>query len=142
MRALIITVVLAAVLIAFVFGNAAFSISVLADRIGGVNAFNYRIASTVVFVLIMAWLHAWLTSGPGWLPRAILAGVLWLAASVTIELTIARAVMGVSWPNLLANYAIWRGEPWPFVLLLELISPIAFGWLLNRRKGIGVSPSP
>src|SRR4051795_1712149 len=111
MRAVIIAVVLAAVLIAFVFGNAAFSINVLADRIGGVNAFNYRIASTAVFVLIVAWLHARLTAGPGWRQHAILAGILWLGLSVTIEVTIARAVMGVSWPNLLANYAIWRGEP-------------------------------
>jgi hypothetical protein len=133
MRSLIITGVLAAVLIAFVFGNAAFSISMLADRIGGVNAFNYRIASTAVFVLLMGWLHARLTSGPGWLSRAILAGVLWLGLSVALEVTIARAVMGVSWPNLLANYAIWRGEPWPFVLLLELISPVLFGWLRNRE---------
>ena len=54
--------------------------------------------------------------------------------TVALELTIARAVMGVSWPNLLANYAIWRGEPWPLVLLLELISPILFGWLRNRRE--------
>ena len=52
MRALIVTAVLAAVLIGFIFGNAAFSISVLADRIGGVNAFNYRIASTAIFVLL------------------------------------------------------------------------------------------
>ena len=91
MRALIVTAVLAAVLIGFVFGNAAFSISVLADRIGGVNAFNYRIASTAVFVLLVAWLHARLTSGPGWLGRAILAGVLWLGLSVALEVTIARA---------------------------------------------------
>jgi hypothetical protein len=82
----------------------------------------------------VAWLHAHLTAGPGWLPRAVLAGVLWFGLSVALELTIARAVMGVSWPNLLANYAIWRGEPWPFVLLLELISPILFGWLRNHNR--------
>jgi hypothetical protein len=133
MRSLIVTAVLAVVLIGFVFGNAAFSISVLADRIGGVNAFNYRIASTVVVILLVAWLHARLTSGPGWLGRAILAGVLWLGLSVALEVTIARALMGVSWPNLLANYAIWRGEPWSFVLLLELAAPVLFGWLRNRR---------
>jgi hypothetical protein len=95
MRAVIVAVVLAAVLIAFVFGNAAFSINVLADRISGVNAFNYRITSTAVFVLIVAWLHARLSAGPGWLPRAILAGVIWLAASVTVEVTIARSVIGL-----------------------------------------------
>ena len=134
MRSLIVTAVLAAVLIGFVFGNAAFSISVLADRIGGVNAFNYRIVSTMVVILLIGWLHARMTSGPGWLGRAILAGVLWLGLSVALEVTIARAMMGVSWPNLLANYAIWRGEPWPFVLLLELISPILFGWLRNRNR--------
>ncbi|QQP90467.1 hypothetical protein IGS68_04215 [Skermanella sp. TT6] len=134
MRALIVTAALAAVLIALVFGNAAFSIAVLADRIGGVNAFTYRIVSTAVLILAVAWLHARLTAGPGWLPRAVLAGVLWLAASVALELTIARAVMGVSWPNLLANYAFWRGEPWPFILLLELVAPILFGWLRNRSR--------
>jgi hypothetical protein len=134
MRSLIVTAVLAAVLIGFVFGNAAFSISVLADRIGGVNAFNYRIVSTVVVILLVAWLHARLTSGPGWLGRAVLAGVLWLGLSVALEVTIARAMMGVSWTNLLANYAIWRGEPWPFVLLLELMAPVLFGWLRNRRR--------
>jgi hypothetical protein len=137
MRSLIVTAVLAAVLIGFVFGNAAFSISVLADRIGGVNAFNYRIVSTVVVILLIAWLHARLTSGPGWLGRAILAGVLWLGLSVALEVTIARAMMGVSWPNLLANYAIWRGEPWPFVLLLELTAPVLFGWLRNRQVRAG-----
>ena len=134
MRSLIVTAGLAAVLIGFVFGNAAFSISVLADRIGGINAFNYRIVSTAVVILLIAWLHARLTSGPGWLGRAILAGVLWLGLSVALEVTIARAMMGVSWPNLLANYAIWRGEPWPFVLLLELVAPVLFGWLRNRRR--------
>lgn len=137
MRSLIVTAVLAAVLIGFVFGNAAFSISVLADRIGGVNAFNYRIVSTAVVILLIAWLHARLTAGRGWLGRAILAGVLWFGLSVALEVTIARAMMGVSWPNLLANYAIWRGEHWPFVLLLELMAPILFGWLRNRRRSFG-----
>jgi hypothetical protein len=137
MRSLIVTAVLAAVLIGFVFGNAAFSISVLADRIGGVNAFNYRLVSTAVVILLVAWLHARLTSGPGWMGRAILAGVLWLGLSVALEVTIARAMMGVSWPNLLANYAIWRGEPWPLVLLLELMAPVLFGWLRNRRRSFG-----
>ena len=137
MRSLIVTAGLAAVLIGFVFANAAFSISVLADRIGGVNAFNYRIVSTAVVILLVAWLHARLSSGPGWLGRAILAGVLWLGLSVALEVTIARAMMGVSWPNLLANYAIWRGEPWPFVLLLELTAPVLFGWLRNRRRSFG-----
>jgi hypothetical protein len=137
MRSLIVTAVLAVVLIGFVFGNAAFSITVLADRIGGVNAFNYRIASTAVVILLVAWLHARLSSGPGWLGRAILAGVLWLGLSVALEITIARALMGVGWPNLLANYAIWRGEPWPFVLLLELAAPVLFGWIRNRRGAAG-----
>ena len=137
MRSLIVTAVLAVVLIGFVFGNAAFSISVLADRIGGVNAFNYRIASTTIVILLVAWLHARLSSGPGWLGRAILAGVLWLGLSVALEVTIARALMGVSWPNLLANYAIWRGEPWSVVLLLELAAPVLFGWLRNRRGAAG-----
>jgi hypothetical protein len=45
--------------------------------------------------------------------------------------------MGVGWPNLLANYAIWRGEPWPFVLLLELAAPVLFGWIRNRRGAAG-----
>ncbi|EWY41247.1 hypothetical protein N825_31325 [Skermanella stibiiresistens SB22] len=133
MRSLIVTLILAGVLIAMIFGNAAFSISVLADRIGGVNAFTYRIASSAVLILAVAWLHARLTAGRGWLGRAVLAGVIWLGASVGLELTIARAVMGVSWPNLIANYAFWRGEPWPFVLLLELVAPVLFGWFRNRR---------
>ena len=137
MRSLIVTAVLAAVLIGFVFGNAAFSITVLADRIGGVNAFNYRILSTAVVILLVAWIHARLTAGPGWLGRAVLAGVLWLSLSVALEVTVARAMMGVAWPNLLANYAIWRGEPWPFVLLLELAAPILFGWLRSRRGAAG-----
>src|SRR5687768_15381430 len=121
MRALIIAVALAGVLIAFAFGNAAFSITVLADRIGGVNAFYYRVGSMAVFVLLVAWVNARLTRGPGWLPKALLAGILWLAASITVEVAVARIAMGVSWPNLLASYAFWRGELWPFVLLLELV---------------------
>jgi len=134
MRALIIAAALAVVLIGFAFGNAAFSITMLADRIGGVNAFYYRIASMAVFVLVVAWIYARFTRGPGWLERAILAGIIWLAASVTVEVSVARIEMGISWPNLLANYAFWRGELWPFVLLLELVAPVLCGYLVNRPR--------
>ena len=50
--------------------------------------------------------------------------------TVAFEFAIGRYVDHKSWSDLVANYAIWRGQLWPIVLALIALTPFIWGrWL-------------
>lgn len=48
---------------------------------------------------------------------------LWVAATIVFEFAIGRFVDRKSWRELLENYAVWRGQLWPLVLLAVALAP-------------------
>lgn len=61
--------------------------------------------------------------------------LLLVTLTVAFEFAIGRLVDGASWAALAAHYAFWRGEPWPFVLLLLAATPYIWGrWLPADRR--------
>jgi hypothetical protein len=57
-------------------------------------------------------------------------GAVLVAATVAYEFA-AGLLGGQSWPEMLANYALWRGRLWPLVLLTLGLTP--FLWRPRRR---------
>jgi hypothetical protein len=54
--------------------------------------------------------------------------------TVVFECAMGRIVDHKSWDELLAHYALWRGELWPLVLGFLALTPFLWGrWLANRR---------
>jgi hypothetical protein len=53
--------------------------------------------------------------------------VLWLGLTVAFEFFFGHYVDGKPWPELLANYAIWRGNLWPLVLASLVAAPFLWG---------------
>lgn len=74
---------------------------------------------------------------------------LWRISLVTVGMTVAfetalgRLVDHRSWEELLAHYAFWRGELWPFVLLVLALTPFIWGrWTPRRRAAAtGIAPA-
>ncbi|MBK6853446.1 MAG: hypothetical protein IPG93_18180 [Burkholderiales bacterium] len=65
--------------------------------------------------------------------QAFAAGVVWLALTLVFEFTFGRLVQGKSWGELLGAYTFARGNLWPLVLLVILLSPLA----VHRLRAAG-----
>jgi hypothetical protein len=61
----------------------------------------------------------------------LLIGLLWVGLSVFFELIFFRYVMNESWNDLLADYNIFKGRLWGFVLLTLLIAPSLIGKIID-----------
>ena len=65
------------------------------------------------------------------------AGVsfLWFGMTVAFEELFGHYVDGKSWTELAANYALWRGQLWPLVLLTVVLAPFLWGrwWIPQGR---------
>ena len=65
--------------------------------------------------------------------RLLAISALLIAITVVFELVVGRTVDHKSWADLLGNYAIWRGELWPLVLLVVALTPFLWGrWAVAR----------
>lgn len=70
---------------------------------------------------------------------------LWRMSATLVALTVAYEFTvgllgGQSWPEMLANYAIWRGRLWPLVLFTLALTPFLWRGALSPRTRS--SPSP
>jgi hypothetical protein len=59
----------------------------------------------------------------------------WVGLTVAFELVVGRWVDGKSWGELLANYALWRGQLWPVVLATVALAPFLWARKPARRAG-------
>lgn len=58
-----------------------------------------------------------------------------LVMTVAFEFAVGRWVDRESWSELAADYAIWRGSLWPFLLLLLALTPWLWGrWIRPSRE--------
>ncbi len=57
--------------------------------------------------------------------QAFAVGVVWLVLTLVFEFTFGRFVQGKPWSELLDAYTFARGNLWPLVLLVILLSPLA-----------------
>ena len=74
---------------------------------------------------------------PGASTSALLAtSAVLVVLTVAFECLLGRVVDHKSWDELLAHYALWRGELWPLVLGFLAVTPLLWGrWVVSRRDG-------
>lgn len=67
-------------------------------------------------------------------PALASLGALLVVLTVAFEFALGHYGEGKSWAELSASYAFWRGELWPFVLLVLGLTPLLWGrWLSGGR---------
>ncbi len=85
-------------------------------------------ASTVILcsaIILVAWFStSWI--GPESGREAFLIGMLWVALTVAFEL--GHYVFGNSWEKLIADYNLFRGRIWVWVLIVILFAPLWAFW--------------
>jgi hypothetical protein len=109
--------------------NGIFRELVLRDALPGTAAdlASALLGATLILLVTRTGFRA-LAGAPG---RTLLAvSLAFVCLTVAFELVIGRAVDGKSWSELLADYAIWEGRPWPALLLLVALTP----WIWGRWR--------
>ncbi len=120
------------VLLVIMFTNGIVRVAVLQPRLGEDVA--RRTASLIGVGLVAAFSGAYVRLSGLRAPRALLlVGVVWLAFTLAFEFGFGRA-SGKSWSALLADYDLLHGRLWPLVLAATLLSPWAWGRLLERTR--------
>ncbi len=55
--------------------------------------------------------------------QAIAVGLIWLGLTIAFEFIFGHFVAGHPWEKLVADYKIWEGRLWIFILIWTLIAP-------------------
>lgn len=76
----------------------------------------------IVIVIVASLAISWI--GPRTVNDALLIGLLWLMLTMAFEFLAGHYLFGHPWQTLLADYNMFEGRIWPFVLLANLLSPV------------------
>ncbi len=124
--------------------NGALRQLVLVRGVGELAAHQLSCATGIVLLGAAAYLltRRWRITAPG---EAWAVGTLWLVLTTAFE-TAMGVARGVSWRRILADYAVWNGRLWPFVLLWILVLPrlvfaLELRWPRSARS-TGAPPAP
>lgn len=109
--------------------NGIFRELVLRDALGSETAEYVSIALGLIIILAVTRLLfrplVGLSTG-----QLIGIGALYVVMTVAFEFLIGHYVDHKPWSELTAAYRFWRGELWPFVLLITGLTPMIWGrWL-------------
>lgn len=63
----------------------------------------------------------------------LIVGILWLVMTIGFETWMNVVIRKLSFAEVVATYALWRGELWPLVLLSLLVSPLVIYKHLNAQ---------
>lgn len=67
----------------------------------------------------------------------------WLGLTLAFEFLFGHYVDGKSWGELVENYALWRGNLWPVVLLSVVLAPFIWTrWWPRRHRAVRPVPTP
>ncbi len=111
------------------------------DALGELHAHQLSTLTLIVFFGIMVWLIArvWpLRSARA----AWLVGSAWLVMTIAFEFLFGHFVAGHTWERLFADYNIFAGRLWLFVLLWTTIAPYIFFKIATLRRENFVSSPP
>lgn len=88
-------------------------------------------AETLVFCAVIA---AVVFFGVRWMRvtrvRGFRVGIFWVVLTVVFEFGVFGVLLGHPWSELLADYNVFEGRLWPFVLATELVAP----WLFAQEE--------
>ena len=89
-----------------------------------------HVISTVILcatIFLVAWLSIrWI--GADSARDALLVGTQWVLLTVAFEFLAGHYLFGHTWERLLADYNLFRGRIWVFVLAANLLAPLWAFW--------------
>ena len=115
--------------------NGALRNSVLAPRLGELGGHITSTLLLCVSLLVVTWLTImWMQ--PANSRDAVLIGVQWVLMTVAFEFVAGHYVFGSAWITLLADYNLFAGRVWVFVLVTTAFAPL----LVARARDVFTVP--
>lgn len=111
--------------------NGIFRESALKRWLSAPAADNVSAALGALIILLVSYFFFRPLAGSDTRTLLVVSAILVLP-TVIFELAIGRLVDRKSWAQLFGDYAIWRGELWPLLLLLLAVTPFIWGRWLAR----------
>jgi hypothetical protein len=106
----------------------------IADRLPMMAIEWYKVLVPLPYVVLMATIHARRTAGPKWFEAALLASLLWPSTTVLVEYLYGRHTFGQEPAEFLDRFAVWWGAPYPLLVIVLFVAPLAAGWLTSRGR--------
>jgi hypothetical protein len=89
-----------------------------------------HVISTVILcatIFLVAWLSIrWIGADSG--RNALLVGIQWVLLTIAFEFLAGHYLFGHTWERLLADYNLFGGRVWVFVLAANLLAPLWAFW--------------
>jgi hypothetical protein len=89
-----------------------------------------HVISTVILcatIFLVAWLSIrWIGADSG--RDALLVGIQWVLLTIAFDFLAGHYLFGHTWERLLADYNLFRGRVWVFVLAANLLAPLWAFW--------------
>ena len=105
----------------------------IADRLPALGVEWYKVLVPLPYVAMVALIHARRTTGPSWLPAALLAALMWPTSMVLVDLLYARWTYANDPTAFFDRFAVTWGAPYPLLVLVLFIAPLLAGSLMARR---------
>jgi len=105
----------------------------IADRLSALAVEWYKVLVPLPYVILMSIIHARRTAGPKWFEAALLAALLWPTTTVLADFFYGRLLFGMEPAEFLDRFAVWRGAPYPVLVIALFAAPLAAGYLAGPR---------
>lgn len=115
-----------ALLVPFMIANGVFRELVLVTAFGDrfANVLSAAMGIAIVLLVTRLFLRRAAEMSVRSLARI---SIVWLGLTVAFEFLFGHYVDGLTWSELAANYAFWRGRLWPLVLASLAAAPFLWG---------------
>jgi hypothetical protein len=105
----------------------------IADRLPAMAIEWYKVLVPLPYVVLMAVIHARRTAGPKWFEAALVASLLWPLTTVLGEYLYGRQTFEQEPAEFFDRFAFWWGAPYPLLVVVLFVAPLAAGWVVRRR---------
>ena len=116
------TIVIWLLLMILAIGNAAVRTTILTPWIGEQIGHIMSTIILCVIIFLVTWFFL-LWINPVSARNALCIGLIWFIMTIAFEFMAGHYLFGNSWSKLFADYNIFKGRIWIFVLLTNLLSP-------------------
>lgn len=100
------------------------------------DEFAHPISSITAIILFTIAIYVFLkkTSADYELRDLIIVGLVWVSLTVLVEFLMGHYLLEHPWESLIADYNIFAGRTWPYVLIWIAISPYLLGRFLIKKE--------
>lgn len=93
----------------------------------------FKVLVPLPYVVLLAAIHARRTRGPRWRDAALLAALLWPTSTAILDFLYERVTFGNDTAAFLARLDVQWGAPYPLLLLVLFVAPLAAGRITARE---------